>query len=183
MFGLQGVTPIPQKGAHLGCISPGNGHTAALSAAVCSPYFMPRNTLQKMTRAGLEPATYGLKGRGNFIPRVRRSTSKFVSVLMLMIGGVRSRSSECSGVPGTSRDKWGATRVQSASRSHLESTHTRSMTGTPPWSATFARESILTRAYPSVRASTGQLVTAALETSMRVHRRRVLPVIGAPDQR
>jgi hypothetical protein len=67
--------------------------------------------LTKMTRAGFEPATYGLKERPSFIPRGRPSTPKFVPLLTLMRGGVRSRFSELLGVPCTSRDKWGATRV------------------------------------------------------------------------
>jgi hypothetical protein len=66
----------------------------------------------KMTRAGLEPATHGLKERPEFIPRERPSTPKFVPLLTLMRGGVRSPFSEFLRVTRRFRDKWGATRVQ-----------------------------------------------------------------------
>src|ERR1035437_8113796 len=52
-----------QNGAQMGCISLRNAQTAASSAAVRFSYLMPRNHLQEMTRAGFEPATYGLKVR------------------------------------------------------------------------------------------------------------------------
>ncbi len=100
-----------QNGAQMGCISLRNAQTAASSAAVRFSYLMPRNHLQEMTRAGFESATYGLKERPSFIPRVRPSTPKFVPVLLLYSSGVRARFAEFSGVPCTSRDKWGATRV------------------------------------------------------------------------
>ena len=100
----------------MGCISPRNTQTAALSAAVWFPYSMSRNHLPRMTRAGFEPATYGLKERPGFILRGRPSTRKFVPLLTLMRGGVRSRSSEFLCVIRTSRDKWGARRVQSRLR-------------------------------------------------------------------
>src|ERR1035437_6466963 len=72
-----------QNGANFGCIARRNARTAACSAAVRSRNQLPRNHLQEMTRAGFEPATYGLKGRRNFIPRGRPGTSKFVPVLKL----------------------------------------------------------------------------------------------------
>ena len=109
---LRERTRIFENGAHLGCKSPRNAQTAASSAAVQFRNQLPHNHLQRMTRAGFEPATYGLKERPSFIPRVRPRTSKFVPVLHLYSGVVRSRSSEFLGVPCTSRDKWGATRVQ-----------------------------------------------------------------------
>ena len=105
---------LPQNGVHLGCISRRNAQTAASSAAARFHKQLPRNHLPEMTRAGLEPATYGLKERPEFIPRARPSTSKFVVVLVLYGSGVRPRFSEFLGVPCTSRDKWGATRVQSS---------------------------------------------------------------------
>src|ERR1035437_836573 len=70
--------------------------------------------LTKVTRAGLEPATYGLKGRPEFILRGRTSTSKFVPLHILALVGVRSRFSEFWAVLPTSRDNWGATGVQPA---------------------------------------------------------------------
>src|ERR1019366_8468012 len=69
-----------ENGAHLGCISPGKRETAAFPAAVHFHNHLPRNLLRRMTRAGFEPATYGLKERPSFIPRVLGTTSKFVPV-------------------------------------------------------------------------------------------------------
>jgi hypothetical protein len=96
----------------LGCKSPRNAQTAALSAAVCFHKQLSCNHLPRMTRAGFEPATYGLKERPEFIPRVLGTTSKFVLVPNLMVGDVRSRFSEFLWGTRRFRDKWGATRVQ-----------------------------------------------------------------------
>jgi hypothetical protein len=52
-----------ENGAQMGCMSPRNVRMAARSAAVHFHNQLPRNHLPKMTRAGLEPATYGLKVR------------------------------------------------------------------------------------------------------------------------
>src|ERR1017187_8180246 len=90
---------ISRNGVHLGCISPRNVQTAAFAAAVRFHNQLPRNDLQEMTRAGFEPATYELKERPSFIPRVRPSTPKFVPLLTLVRGGVCSRFSEFLCVP------------------------------------------------------------------------------------
>src|ERR1019366_963097 len=103
-----------KNGVHLGCKSPRKPRTAALSTAVRFHKQLPRNHLPRVTRAGLEPATYGLKERPSFIPRVLGTTSKFVPVPNLMVGGVRSRLSEFLGVTHRFRVGKGATRVQRA---------------------------------------------------------------------
>jgi hypothetical protein len=100
----------------MGCNSLRNAQTVVRSTAVRFHNQLPRNHLQRVTRAGFEPATYGLKERPRFIPRGRPRTSKFVPVLHLYSSGVRSRFPEFLGVPRTSRDKWGARRVQSRLR-------------------------------------------------------------------
>ena len=115
---LPTTTPIlrlsnefPQRGCFWGALLPKRPNGRLLGGRSLSEPIVPQ-PLTKMTRAGFEPATYGLKERPSFIPRVLGTTSKFVLVPNLMVGDVCSRFSEFLWVTRRFRDKWGATRVQ-----------------------------------------------------------------------